>query len=213
MPLNPPPLIAANLGLIIQPLKRSDQSRTAELTFAVDVIAGASSANAQDAIDDFQANFNAQWAVGVDTDVTFLQPTIKLGDGTAVPYEAVAAGATINGSDVVDKVPPNVAVLIKKSTGFGGRSNHGRTYFPFLLSQANCAENGTISGATISAYNTVCAAMLAQLLVDGTGMVIAHKVFNTPLPPHHVTSITMGAPVTSWAVEPLVGTQRRRLGR
>jgi len=213
MPLNPPPLIAMNLGLIVQGLKRSDQSRTAEVTFAVDVIAGASSANAQDAIDDFQANFNAQWASIIDTDVTILQPTIKLGDGTSVPYEAIAAGATAVGGDVTAKVPANSAALIKKSTGFGGRFNHGRTYFPFLLDQNSVSENGTVDGATITAINGVAATFLAQLTTDGTAMVIAQKVFNAPLAPHYVTHINMGNPVTSYAIEPLIGTQRRRLGR
>jgi hypothetical protein len=213
MPLNPPPTIQANLGLIVQPLKRSDQSRTAELTFAVDVIAGASAANAQDAIDDFQANFNTQWQAGIDTDVTILQPTIKLGDGSTVPYEATAAGAPVNGLDAADKLPPNVAALFKKTTGFGGRFNHGRTYFPFLLEVAGVSENGTVSAGVLAAFNPVAANFLAQLNTDGTAMVIAHKTFNAPLPPHHVTAITMGNPVLSYVMESLIATQRRRLGR
>lgn len=213
MALNPPPLIAMNLGLIVQPLKRSDQSRTAEITFAVDVVAGASPANAQDAIDDFQANFNTQWQGGIDTDVTILAPTIKLGDGTSVPYEAIAAGAPVLGLDAADKVPAQVAGLFKKSTGFGGRFNHGRTYFPFFLESAGVSENGTVGAGVLAAFNPIAATFLAQLVTDGTPMVIAQKVFNAPLAPHYVTHINMGNPVTSYILEPLVATQRRRLGR
>jgi len=213
MPLNPSPLIAMNLGLIVQPLTRSDQSRAAEITFAVDVIAGASAANAQDAIDDFQANFVAQYTSSLDTAVSIGKPTIKLGDGTSVPYEAVASGAVTAGSDATTKMPPNVALLIKKTTGFGGRFNHGRTYFPFLLQDIMVNENGTLAAGVQASQDAVAAAFLAQLVTDGTPMVIAQKVFNTPLAPHYVTHINMGQPVTGYATEPLIATQRRRLGR
>lgn len=213
MPLNPSPLIAMNLGLIVQPLLRTDMSRAAEITFAVDVIAGASAANAQDAVDDFQANFVAQWTANLDSQCQILPPSIRLGDGTSTPYEAVAAGATSLGGSGSTFMPPNVALLLKKNTGFGGRFNHGRTYFPFILQDAQVNENGSVPGATQAVFDGIAATFLAQLTTDGTAMVIAQKVFNVPLAPHYVTHINMGQPVTSYKSEPLIATQRRRLGR
>ena len=213
MPLNPPPTIELGLGLIVQPLQRSDQSRAAEVTFAVNVAGVPSPTVAQDSIDDFQTAFQTRWGPQLDTDVTILQPSIKLGDGSTTPFEAIGAGAVANGANAGAQVPPSVALLLKKSTGLGGRQNHGRTYMPFVLLQAQVNENGTIPSATLAAFDTIAAQFVNDLIADGIPMVIAHKTFNAPLPPHHVTALHTGPLVTSWTSESLIGTQRRRLGR
>lgn len=209
-----PPTIQNGLMLITQGLVRSDMSRVAEVTFACIDLTGGTAADAQDDIDDFQANFNATIGAQLDSEVTILKPTIRMGDGSSTPFEAVAAGATIVGGGVVTSLPPNCALLVKKTTGFGGRHNRGRTYFPFLLDESHVAENGTIDNAELSAFNALMATFLAQLSTDGMKMVIAERIFDLPHPPHHVTQIvTTGNPVTSYVCEPLVATQRRRLGR
>lgn len=213
MPLNPPPTIETGLALIVQAMQRSDMSRAAEVTFALNVAGVPDATVAQDAVDDFQANFNATWLAVLDNQVTVGKPTIKLGDGSTTPFEAVAAGAIALGGAAGTKLPPNVALLVKKSTGLGGRANHGRTYFPFVLENPQVNENGTIVGASQAALQTVADAFLAQLTADGEPMCIAHKQFNVPLPPHFVTHITTGPLVTSYTVEQLIATQRRRLAR
>ncbi len=213
MTLNPPPTIEIGLGLVVQPLKRADQSRSAEITYALNCAGVPSAAVAQDSIDDFQAAFNAAFGPYFDTDVTILKPLIKLGDGSTTPFEAEAAGATILGADATNKAPPNVALLVKKTTGLGGRKNHGRSYFPFFIGTAQVSENGTIDGVTLAALDLVMAGFLAQLTLDTIPMVIAHKTFNVPLPPHFVTAFHTGPLVTTYANEPLIATQRRRLGR
>lgn len=213
MPLNPPPVISTGLGLISQPLKRSDQSREAIVTFAVLINTSPSLSAAQDTIDDFQTSFSTAFASMFDSEVTMLQPTIKLGDGTNVPFEAVAAGGSSNGSAAFAFPPPQVAFLVKKSTGKGGKSNRGRTYFPFALPSTTVSENGTVDPTELAGLNGILAAWLAQLNTDGTPMVIANKIYSSPSPPRHVTNIVDGPLVTSFVGEPLVATQRRRLGR
>lgn len=213
MPLHPPPTIAASLGLVVQKLQRTDMSRAAEVTFGLTVSGTPSLAVAQDAIDDFQVNFNATLRNLLDTQVVCAPPTIRLGDGSNVPFEAVAAGAAANGLDANTFVPPNVAFLFKKTTGVGGRKSRGRMYLPFALATSDVSENGTIAGAAVSGGTTQSTAFLTQLATDTTQMVIVNKTFDTSGPKPFVTAITIGPTVLTFAAEATVATQRRRLGR
>jgi hypothetical protein len=213
MPLNPPPTIQAQLGLVTQQFIRSDMSRAAEVTFGLACTGTPSLTVAQDSIDDFQAAFNAGLAGQFDSEVTILQPTIRLGDGSTTPFEAVAAGSPASGTNATTFPPPQVATLVKKSTGVGGKKNRGRSYFPFLTASSAISENGTINNTQLGIINGILATFLAQLVTDQIAMVIVNKTFNTPHPPHFVTAVTGGPAVTSYICEPLVATQRRRLGR
>lgn len=218
MPLAPPPTISPGLCLITQQLKRSDMSRAAEVTFAFLDASVTTPANALAAVNKFQAQYNVQFGPLHDSEVTILQPTIRMGDGTTIPTEAVATGATINGADVDTFPPPQVAILAKKLTSFGGRHNRGRTYFPFMVASSDVSENGTVNPVAVAAINTRLAAFLANMadaVIGGVAlpMHIANKVFDTPLPPHHVTEINPGSEVSAFVCESLVATQRRRLGR
>jgi len=213
MPLNPSPTIEIGLGLVVQPIQRNDQSRAAEVTFALNVAGVPSLAVAQAAITAFQNRFIAWWGPAMDLDATMLPPTIKLGDGSTTPFEAIGATAATAGSGASTYMPPNVAMLIKKTTGLGGRRNHGRTYLPFWLQLVQVNENGSIPTATLAVADAAAAGFLADLATATIPMCIAHKTFNVPLPPHYVTALTTGPLVTGYKTEVLVGTQRRRLGR
>jgi hypothetical protein len=213
MPANPPPVIDDGLALIAQKLLRSDMSRAAEVTFALTTGPGATLAIAQDTIDDFQVSFNGAWAATFDSEVSILPPTIRLGTGTDTPYEATAGGAGTVGGSANAFPPPQVACLFKKGTGVGGRKNRGRTYFPFLLSNANVTENGNLVAGVAAALTTVGNTWLAALLADTSPMVIANKVIDHSFTPPRVTFVHIGEQVTSFSCEQLVATQRRRLGR
>jgi hypothetical protein len=213
MPLNPPPVIESSLLLVKQQLIRSDMSRAAEIEYAL-ICVDSTLATYQDTIDDFQANFNSHFATNFASEVTLPPPTGRGGDGTNVPLLVVAAGAAAGGSNVDPMAPPNVACLVRKRTSLGGRRNRGRTYFPFNLRDADVSENGTIAGAEVAALQTEMTAFLAQLVTDNSPMVIENRTFNTPLPPHFVTNISgSAAQVTSYTVESIIATQRRRLNR
>src|SRR5260221_3442401 len=213
MPLNPPPTVQANVLLVTQQLKRSDMSRAAQLDFCL-VCADSTVATYQDAVDDFQANFNAQFGPNFDAEVVILPPTGRGGDGSDVPLLVIDAGAAGAGANVDNTVPPNVALLLRKRTSLSGRKNRGRSYFPFLLRQADVGETGAIAGGAVSGFQGEANTFLAQLVTDSTPMHIENKAFNTPLPPHFVTAITASsAAVTAFTVETVVATQRRRLNR
>ena len=186
-------------------------SRAALVTFATECTGTPSGALAQTSVNSFQSAFNAHIGNLLDSEVTVDFPTIRLGAGTTTPYEAVANGSSITGGSTSTTVPPNVAVLIKKSTALGGKHNRGRTYIPFLVDVSHVSENGTIDTGTLNTIQTAVTAFFNALTAASIPMCIANKVFNVPLPPHFVTSVNTGPLVTSYVVETLVATQRRRL--
>jgi hypothetical protein len=213
MPLHPAPTIQGNMLIVTQSFLRSDMSRAAQVGYMLSC--GASDlATYQDAIDDFQANFNANITPKIDNEVSVLPPVGRGGDGTDVPLLVIAAGAAATGGSANPYVPPNCAALFRKRTAAGGRQNRGRTYMPFILDSGDVSENGTINPALVAVLNTALAAFLAQLVTDSTPMAIENKHFSAPPPPLFVTSITASAhQVTSYTCESLIATQRRRLGR
>jgi hypothetical protein len=211
MPLNPPPTIDVNLALCRILLTHSISTRKSEITFAVidgDV------AGAQDVADDVMGSFNSNMRGVFDNEVVCGPTLVTLGDGTSTPSIATSAAALLNGTAVIpNSLPPNVALLVKKATAFGGRRNRGRMFLPWCLDGTSINEGGTVAPAGVTAIQALVNAWLADLTAVNVPMIIANRVFNTPLPPHHVVDIDAGHVVTSLTVENLVATQRRRLGR
>jgi hypothetical protein len=212
MPLHPPPTIELNLALITQPLQRNDNERQALVTFALD---NPGSLTALAVVNAFQTAFNGQVSPNFDTDVTVLPPTIKLGDGTAVPGEAVASGASVVGTQANKVLPSNCAMIAKKTTGFGGKKNRGRTYYPWIVDETAVDENGILGGTTVTAFTELFTDLLEDLATATVPMVIANKTLAVPPLPAkpYVTAITRGHTVSAYVCEPLIATQRRRLGR
>jgi hypothetical protein len=212
MPLHPAPTIEAGLVLITQPLRHALVGRDAMITLAALNTAGST---VQDLADDFQDNWNANIAPALDNNVLSLPPTVRLGDGSNVPGIAVGVSAAVAGTFSGADLPPQVAVLVKKNTGVGGKKNRGRTYIPWQVPGSVVDERGTIAGANVAAIQANVNLVLAQMNTDGMPMHIANKttVITPPETKPHVTAITTGPLVVTWTVETVVATQRRRLPR
>jgi hypothetical protein len=215
MPLHPPPIIASGLGLVTQRMQRTDSSVVAEVTGALVSTSTPSTAVAQTMVNSWQTRWNAAYTTLADSEVQVLQPTIVLGDGTNIPFEATATGAIVNGANVAVMNPPQVAALIKKTTGAGGRQNRGRMYLPYTLQNNAVSETGTLTSGTISSLQTSFNAFLAGLSSDLNALIMSHRVFAIdPLTnKKYVTHINAGLLVNALIVESMCATQRRRLGR
>lgn len=212
MPLHPAPIIQNHLALITQPLRHSLVGRDAQVTLAA-IAAGGETA--QDIADDFQANWNTNIAPALDNNVLSLPPLVRLGDGTNVPGVAVGVGAAVAGTFSGADLPPQVAVLIKKNTGIGGKKNRGRIYVPWQVPGSVVDERGTILAANVTAIQSNFTALLLQMQTDLAPMCIPNKTLVlTPPDVHpHVTAINAGPNVITLTVETVVATQRRRLPR
>lgn len=113
-----------------------------------------------------------------------------------------------NGQLAITAPPCNLAVLVKKGTAFGGRANRGRTYWNGFLAESDVDEVGVLGGAQVAAIGADMTAFLSELEAPTPGaivscpMVILHDAGVGPLAP---------TPVTSYTVQSLAGTQRRRM--
>lgn len=95
--------------------------------------------------------------------------------------------------------PPQVSVLVQKSTGLAGRSKRGRMYIPAIV-ETQIDDGGNIIAANLTGMQNAMDAFLADLATNGVTMYLLH---DDPL-----ESATL---VTALNVAPKVATQRRRL--
>ena len=108
---------------------------------------------------------------------------------------------SIVGTATGEGLAPNSALLITKNTAFGGRKGRGRMYWPGIQ-DGTIDDYGLVTTASFATYQTKFTAFLASLVGSNIPMVVLHGS-NPPLP----------YLVTTLAVQHLMGTQRRRLGR
>lgn len=109
--------------------------------------------------------------------------------------------SSIVGTAAGEGLAPNSALLITKNTAFGGRKGRGRMYWPGIQ-DGTIDDYGLVTVASFASYQTKFTAFLSSLVGSNIPMVVLHGT-NPPLP----------YLVTSLAVQHLMGTQRRRLGR
>lgn len=180
----------------------SGSTRPAYITFGVDTARTDPTLVASDV----QAAINAAGSLKtiIDSNVTLTQVRASLGtDGTVDNVGQVTF--SIAGTNSITSLPPNCALLVHKVTPRGGRRGRGRLFIPWSVAVVSVDEAGIITAAVVTTLNTAVMAFRAALVTNGASMVILHDPGLTP----------QGAPdlVTSMSVDPLISTQRRRLGR
>lgn len=126
-----------------------------------------------------------------------VQITKMLEDG---PLTAQFLGP-ITGTITDTAMPPNVAVLVTKDTAAGGRRNRGRFFVPPVYPMEGSVDSGGVIGSTqlTSLRNWYTGTYNGLVSEDMVPCLFHSKAPFTP------------TPVTSWTVQPLVATQRRRL--
>jgi hypothetical protein len=140
----------------------------------------------------------------LDSSVTLSAIRVSLGtDGTADLVTVLNTSQV--GGQVGGNTPPNVAVLVHKSTSRGGRRGRGRMYLPWCLQTSTVDEAGQIGASTLTALNAAMLAWKIALTAANTPMVLLHGPGRTGIPAPD--------PVLSLSCDRLIATQRRRLGR
>jgi hypothetical protein len=110
--------------------------------------------------------------------------------------ESTAAETNFAGG--TDSENPNVAVLVKKLTGVAGRQNRGRVYVPGALS-GNVDSIGVLSSTAVDAWQTAFDSWFTDMVAVDMDPIINHA---------DLSAVTL---VTSFEVQSLTATQRRRL--
>lgn len=96
---------------------------------------------------------------------------------------------------------PNVAALVKLSTGLTGRANRGRMYLPYVIEDNEIDSAGVLGTLALSKCQQAIDELLALLATTDNSLVILHSVEGVP------------SPVLAAAVQRVAATQRRRLRR
>lgn len=112
-------------------------------------------------------------------------------------------GASLTGTLSNAVTSQNVAFLLKKRAGVGGRHGRGRSFWP-CVPEADVDPLGVVTAAALTRLQTMCTAFLTAFrasAVTVTDMTILPAAAGTG---HVVTSLTPDG---------LVATQRRRLRR
>lgn len=102
-----------------------------------------------------------------------------------------------------DPVSPAVAVLVQKVTNAGGRAGRGRFFMPGMA-EADVDASGLVDTAYLTAVQTACAGLLADMDANGLPAVLLHAA-DSP--------ITSPTPITALTPSGTVATQRQRQRR
>lgn len=189
-------------------LKHASLSRAAFITFGVDVVETDPAAVATALVGAFAAP-GSLFAI-IDTNVTMVRARASLGtDGGEDNVGVSVTSSSCNYSGTT--IWANTSALVHKRSTRGGRRGRGRMYIPWCLPTSGVSEVGVITGAEVTRIQNGVNAWMAALSSGAGPLVLLHRPSN----PGTAHPTTPGVPnnVTAMVVDPLVGTQRRRLGR
>lgn len=133
--------------------------------------------------------------------------SIRLREGGEGNYVVYERNINLVGAGSQQAAPQNVAIICKKTTAFGGRHNQGRIFWPSVNEGAVDPVgqvNETLRSALEEGLNDFHAAMIdPNADASFQSLVIFHdESINQP-----------PSEFTGFSVQPIVGTQRRRLRR
>jgi hypothetical protein len=131
-------------------------------------------------------------------DITLRETKCVWNDGGTLRAFEHAAG--VPGQNSSSVLPQNCALLVRKNTGLAGRKFRGRMYWPSMLSESLVDNIGQIASGTVTTLQGVFDAVFSDL--DGLS--------NSEVRLLHANG-DESTPVTSFSVQPVLATQRRRL--
>lgn len=112
----------------------------------------------------------------------------------------VETGTSTAGTRSVVELPNNCACLVRKNTGFGGRQNRGRMYFPpFMIDSSTVTPSGVIGATDVSNFQTRITDLFDELAANSLQPVLWHE------------NGAAGTPITSFVVQSRIATQRTRM--
>lgn len=182
-------------------LKHTALTRQAAVVFGVDAAGQPDPDLLAESID---LRFRTHLGPRIDSEVQIGPVSVSVGQDGGEPTLGSTSATTPGGRSGTSE-PPQVAVLLKKRSARGGRRGQGRMYLPWAVNDGSISEAGVITTADVTQITGAATAFLDALASDATPMVILHSLGSSdPGSPNVVTSLIC---------DPVVATQRRRLGR
>lgn len=190
-------------------LQRTGATRPDAITLSVDPTGGLDQALANSLFDSFATN-----VIGSLSQAYTLQKVHFLGQVDAANMVAFDSTNTpVTGTRTATNItalgPPHLAFLIRKRTGFAGKRQRGRFYFPGVA-EAEVDSEGKISGTIVSSMQAAFSQWFTALNGFAKPMLAHTCFFEEDQPPCIPPAWT---PIVSFEVDDVVATQRRRLKR
>lgn len=110
-----------------------------------------------------------------------------------------SASFNLVGQNSANAATPQVAYLLRKQTGFGGRAYRGRMFIPGVV-EGNVDDSGLLDTSFRTAFQSAADTFLDALDGQGNPMVLLHT-----------SPLIAPTPVISLVADAKVATQRRRL--
>jgi hypothetical protein len=131
---------------------------------------------------------------------------MRIGQDGGDPLTVFAA-QDISGDSTSNKLPQNCALLVTKVTERSGRTGKGRIFVPNILSEGDVDDVGVIAGGTVTEFQDIFDDFNQALSDPPSGPSFpAVLLHNSGVP-----GGTTPSPITRWAVNGVIATQRRRL--
>ncbi len=172
----------------------------AEITCGVnlDIFPGTPADLAQKALVYFQS---AAIRARLSSEVTISSCVAKYGPNATGPSAEFTLPVAGTGPSAASS--PNTAWLVRKNTGFGGRTGRGRWYIPGIV-DGSVFSNGVIIGGEVTLMTTALEAWRTSMTTDGVVPTLLHGA---------ASPVQVPMPITSFVTDFKVATQRRRLRR
>lgn len=151
---------------------------------------------------EFMANgWSSTILTGQSSNVTFLGTRVKFGPNETGPSAEFALSSP--GGAASTTVSPNTAYLVRKITAQGGRAGRGRMYVPGP-NETTVNAAGQVEPATLTAQQ----GLWDEFYDEMTSLDVQPVLLHGPEAP-----LSVPTPITSFQVDSVVATQRRRLRR
>lgn len=171
----------------------------AEVTLGLSVAAGSPTPATIGA--DLIANWMATIATVMPSSIVLEGCLVKFGPNDLGPSAEVSGGGPGTGGGAQTSIA--VAILVQKLTAIGGRPGRGRMFIPGAQ-ESEVAPDGTLSGAFVAGLQSELNTFYADMVTNGIPPYLLHSV-GSPL--------TTPTAITSFQVQSVVATQRRRQRR
>jgi hypothetical protein len=107
--------------------------------------------------------------------------------------------------------PPQIAMVVRKTSSLVGRRNRGRFYVPAMLTDSAIDDAGVLIPATVTSMQALFNTFLTGLAAPATALEAQLALAIVHTPPKNGTATPPPNRVQSLAVQALTATQRRRI--
>lgn len=202
-------IIPPGFAEVLMPMKHATLARSALVTYGISHTDVPDTADA----DALLAVFSTAWQSAIDTEVTYGPVTLRIGQDGGEALVVTGTDTDAGTRSALDSIAAHAAVLIHKRTTRGGRRGRGRMYLPWALADVMVNEAGRLGNDALADLQPRATSWLG--LVDGAGSSTGMVVLHSPSGEDVQTPSVPGTPnaVVALTIDPIIGTQRRRLGR